>query len=253
VDSRLYVSVDNRLLALNAKSGQKLWMQQVPWQKGSSSFLSLQTANGTVYATFLSYPGHQDVGSYSDAVHTSLIYAFAMSSGVRRWVSRPIDGEISPLVVDQQAIYLGSEAGHIYALNVTNGLLLWSYGYDPHASFVSLQKMEGVIYARQTLSLYGLAAAQYNGPPPSLGIVALVATSSKMEWRNTIPRTVAGTIGTPQGWDGGQLVAGNGIIYTSLRNGFVCSFTANHGLFLQCASIENSAHVSFAPTLTLVV
>ncbi len=252
IDNRLYISVDNRLLALNAKSGQKQWVQQVPWQKGSSSFLSLQTANGTVYATFISYPGHQDVGSYSNAVHTSLIYAFDMASGLQRWVSKPIDGEVSPLVVDQQAVYLGSEAGYIYALKVTDGSQLWSYDYDPHASFVFLQKMDGVIYARETLSLYGLAAAQYNGPPPSLGIIALTAASGKVEWKNTIPRTVSGTIGTPQGWDGGQLVIGSGIVYTSLRNGLVCSLTANHGSFLQCYSIKNSASVSSAPTITLV-
>ncbi len=253
IDNHLYISVDNRLLALNAQNGHVEWVQQVPWQKGSSSFFSLQTGNGTVYATFISYPGHQDVGSYSNAVHTSLIYAFDMGSGLQRWVSKPIDGEVSPLVVDQQAIYLGSEAGQIYALKVSDGSQLWSYSDNPHASFVFLQKMDGVIYARETLSLYGLAAAQYNGPPPSLGIIALTAGSGKLEWQNTIPRTVSGTIGTPQGWDGGQLVMGNGIVYTSLRNGLVCSLTANRGSFLQCYTVEDSASVSSAPTLTLVV
>ncbi len=251
VDSRLYISVDNRLLALDAKNGQKQWIQQVPWHKGSSSFLSLQTGNGTVYATFISYPAHQDVGSYSDAVHISEIYAFDMVNGLQRWVSKPIDGEVSPLVIDHQAIYLGSETGHIYALKVADGTQLWSYGYDPHASFVFLQKMGGAIYARETLSLYGLAAAQYNGPPPRLRIIALTAKSGKLKWRNTIPQTTT-TFGTPQGWDGGQLVIGNGIVYTSLRNGVVCSLTTNRGSFLQCYSIEKSASVSSAPTLTLV-
>ncbi|HVU69638.1 MAG TPA: PQQ-binding-like beta-propeller repeat protein [Ktedonobacteraceae bacterium] len=252
VAQRLYITVDNRLFALDAENGQPQWTQQVPWHKDTSSFLALQPANGSIYATFLSYPGHQDIANYSDTVHTSLIYAFDMSSGVQQWVSKPIDGRISSLVIDQRAIYFGSEAGHISALSIRDGSQLWDYQSPRPAAFVFLQEGDGFIYARQTLSLYAPIAAFYTGPPPSLNIIALTTEAGKSAWSQSIPRTITNTVGTAQGWDGGQLVVEDGELITSLRNGLVCGLTARDGSFLRCTSLENPHGTDQAPILTLI-
>ncbi len=235
--SMVYVTDANEIIAFNGENGQREWVKQVSRQNTDGGFFSLQLANETLYATL----------SYYGSTHISLIYAFDAASGSQRWVSQPVDGLISPVVVDQNAVYFGSEAGHVYALRTSNGSQLWSYSNGPFEAYVSLQEKDSLIYARATQSTYG-RAAEIIGKPPVLSLVVLSTSSGTLERATTIPPT-HDNFGTAQSWDGGQLVVGNGIVYTSMKNGVVCSLSAPQLSLIECDTITHSA---IAPTLTLV-
>lgn len=235
--SMVYTTVANELMAFNGENGQQQWVKQVPRQNTYSGFFALQFANKTLYATL----------SYYGSTHTSLVYAFNAASGSQRWVSQPVDGMISPVVVDQNAVYFGSEAGHIYALRASDGSQLWNYSNGPFAAYVFLQKKDGMIYARVTESTYG-RATEIVGGPPRLYLTVLDANSGTFERGTTIPQT-HDNFGTAEGWDGGQLVVGNDILYTSMKNGVVCSLSIQNSSLIECDTLTHSA---LAPTLTLV-
>lgn len=235
--SMVYMTDANELTAFNGENGQRQWVKQVSRQNTDGGFFALQFANKTLYATL----------SYYGSTHTSLVYAFDAASGSQLWVSQLVDGLISPVVVDQNAVYFGSEAGHVYALRASDGSQLWSYSNGPFEAYVSLQKKDGLIYARVTESTYG-RATEIIGKPPVLSIAVLDANSGTFERGTTIPPT-HDNFGTAQGWDSGQLVVDNDIMYTSMKNGVVCSLSIQHSSLIECDTITHSA---IAPTLTLV-
>jgi outer membrane protein assembly factor BamB len=235
--SMVYVTDANELMAFNGENGQRQWVKQVSRHNTDGGFFALQFANETLYATL----------SYYGSTHTSLVYAFDAARGSQLWVSQPVDGLISPVVVDQNAVYFGSEAGHVYALRASDGSQLWNYSNGPFEAYVSLQKKDGLIYARVTQSTYG-RATEIIGKAPVLSLAVLDANSGTFERGTTIPPT-HDNFGTAVGWDGGQLVVGNDIVYTSMKNGEVCSLSIQQLSFIECDTITHSA---IAPTLTLV-
>lgn len=237
--SMVYETDANLLTAFNGENGQKQWQKEIPRPNTYSGFSALQFANGTLYATMSIDNPPTNV--------SSRVYAFDPSNGSQLWVSRPVDGLLSPLVITQNALYIGSEAGHVYALRLSDGSQLWKYDGSPGTAFISLRQSNGVVYAKVALSTY-MADTPVIGKLPLLGVVALDASRGSLKWAMAVPPTHE-SLGTAQGWDGGQLVVDGDIVYTSMQNGLVCSLKRSDGSFIACDTLT---HTQMVPSLTLV-
>jgi outer membrane protein assembly factor BamB len=239
--SIVYATDANAIMAFNGANGQKQWQKEIPRPNLYSGFSDLQFANGTLYATMrISYTTPSPSAS-------SRIYAFDPANGSQLWVSRPVNGLVSPLVVAQNALYFGSGAGNVYALRLHDGSQLWDYRGYASDVFVSLFQSNGVVYARMTASLEAAEMDQTFGP--YLTIVAIDARSGNLNWGSSIPPDKRENFGTGVGWDGGQLAVSGDIVYTSMQNGLVCSLKRSDGSFIACDTL---AHTQMVPSLTLV-
>lgn len=219
--SMVYATNANLLMAFNGQNGQKQWEKQIPRSDDFAGFMALQTVNRTIYATFTHYK----------PVVKSIIYAFDASSGSQLWSSRQVDGAASPLVVTQNALYFGTDAGQISALSLKDGASIWSSTSRPSLpAFVSLQEEAGVIYARSTLSELNANTGE-QGIKPWVKIDAFQVENGTKMWESMLPgEDIGQDQQTGLGWDGGQLVVDDGIAYVSTRGNMVCSFSTGDGL-----------------------
>ena len=113
---------DNRVYALDAKTGVSLWVYSTEGAVGSPA-----VANGVVY-----------VGSGDGN-----LYALNATTGAPLW--RYGTGNIASPAVANGVVYVGSEDDNVYALNASTGAMLWSYtagGYVRSSPAVA----NGVVY-----------------------------------------------------------------------------------------------------------
>ena len=97
-------SHDGKVYALNANTGQILWITTT----GSPAVSSPVVEKGVVYA------GSDD----------GKVYALNATSGQILWVTTTGSPAVSSPVVEKGVVYAGSDDGKVYALNAT-------YGPDP--------------------------------------------------------------------------------------------------------------------------
>lgn len=145
VNGVVYVSANQKVLALNASDGTLLWQ--------SSAFL-LEAApfiwNGIVYLE----------GYYG-------AYAFNASSGTMLWNYQISQHNIFPETptVSNGVVYVGASNDNLYALNASTGTLLWSYAtggaiYDSPPVFAN-----GVLYfGSEDHYVYAITAPSPMGP-----------------------------------------------------------------------------------------
>ncbi|MFC7230099.1 PQQ-binding-like beta-propeller repeat protein (plasmid) [Salinirubellus salinus] len=113
----VYVSLGDRLVAIDAISGDEVWEAQI--EAGDTGINTPTVVNGTVYVT-----------------HKNFIYAFDAVSGEREWVfendiPNPFLDSLAITLVDD-ILYLGNRGGfefsdraHILALDVTTQSVVW--------------------------------------------------------------------------------------------------------------------------------
>lgn len=127
VNGVVYIaSYDNKLYALDARSGTKLWS----YSAGNWLSSSPAIANGVVYF------GSSD----------NNLYALNASTGAKLW-SYTTGGLVwSEPVVADGVVYFGSTDGKVYALTARTGTLLWSFAADSFANAAQLAVANGVAY-----------------------------------------------------------------------------------------------------------
>ena len=123
-------SKDTNVYALDAKTGSSLWH----YNAGGAIYTSLQVVNGVLYAGVASsvstVTNNLKINTSVDSTSTSgsiIALNVNATSGSLRW-RHPLDKYIgSPLAVDENVVYVGTNNNFVYALSATGGSQVWSY------------------------------------------------------------------------------------------------------------------------------
>src|SRR5262249_54452597 len=136
------------------------------------------------------------------------VLAFDRVSGVRRWSFSPVDG-YGPGVylggAGAGAVFAGSPAGRLYAIDDESGSLRWSALVEnPDETTVFQPATDGHL----------VVAGYTTFPAPAVGgVVALDAATGRRLWRTAFPRGADASLAT--GWAGGPVFADRFIAATS--------------------------------------
>lgn len=161
-------SDDGNLYALNAATGQKLWSSGIATSASVDSLPAL--ANNIIY-----------ILSNNDSV-----CALTAKAGVQLWSSNISECQPDPIVVGN-ILYIGGD-NNIYALNDTNGNLLWTYSNTglinsspTYANgVVYVDSTDGNVYAFGSLSGPSSTALSSSASTNNLFMVTAVAVAASI-------------------------------------------------------------------------
>ncbi len=132
-------SNDGHLLALDAKTGARVWSAAISLP--IYSYWSPAVADGVVYV----------------ASDDSRVYAFDAETGALRWSTLLVGYKVeSPLTVANGLVYAGSGGGG-FAVNAKTGKVKWTTGVDVHVEGAAPAVSDGIAYfgnAAGTLSAF---------------------------------------------------------------------------------------------------
>ncbi|HEY7413711.1 MAG TPA: PQQ-binding-like beta-propeller repeat protein [Ktedonobacteraceae bacterium] len=115
VNGVAYGSIVDRVFALNAVSGQKLWMHS--FNDALDINQAPTIANGTIYFT-------TDVPGYGSVMHPdSYVYAFNAHTGAQQWVTGKMQGYLNGPVAFNGGVYVSSYDDAWYTLNPSSGAI----------------------------------------------------------------------------------------------------------------------------------
>jgi len=123
-------SKDTNVYALDAKTGSSLWH----YNTGGAIYTSPQVVNGVLYAGVASsvstVTNNLKINTAVDSTSTSgsiIALNVNATTGSLRW-RHPLDKYVgSPLVVNGNVVYVGTNNNFVYALSATGGSQVWSY------------------------------------------------------------------------------------------------------------------------------
>jgi outer membrane protein assembly factor BamB len=239
-------SADSNVYALNAFSGVKIWNFTTRWVVEDTPAIvngiiyfgdvggnvyALNIADGTrvwnfttgirvdsspAVANGVMYIGSWDSNVYAlDATNGQKIWNYSTAI---IWSHNTPHSSVSSVVVGNGAVYAIGGDGYIntlYALNTTNGILLWNtpIGETVTAPTTSPCAGNGLVFVGCSINI-----------PPSPGkadVVAFDATDGTPVWNQTGP---AGGFSTP--------VLGDGALYVSASSSFIYALNAANGALL---------------------
>lgn len=124
VNGVLYAgSHDTFLYAFKADTGKLVWRTRV----GGEIHTSPQVANGVIYTGVVVAGGPTAANSTSDSTQPQgVLMAINASSGAIVWQRSVPNYQGTPLVVFQNALYVGGADGSVYALNASSGATIWN-------------------------------------------------------------------------------------------------------------------------------
>lgn len=201
-DGVVYETIHNILYALNAQTGERLWLRKVD---PSQVFNDPIVTNGVLYTSAFQ---NSHSGSSSPQGH---VYAFNIQDGTQRWrydIKREI---VSSPTIARGVVYFGSLDQHMYALNANNGSVLWN------------QKVGGQVYFTPIIAndvIYSSVSGNANekGDTTSTtapALLALDARSGKMLWQTQTKGFIQAIY--------------HDIIYIGIQPGTLATFTSKGG------------------------
>jgi len=149
----VYVGSDSgQLYAINAQTGNAIWILSTP----AAVIMSEPVVyHGMVYvglgpATFTYEQGKLNAyGGGHRGLYTGLtgLLAVNASDGIPKWIFLTKSQAMPTAVAYNGMVMFDDGDGNVYALNATNGNLIWNYSYDGSANMASLDLYVGNNYA----------------------------------------------------------------------------------------------------------
>ena len=213
-------SDDNNLYALDANTGAKLWS----YSTGNLVFSSPTVAGGIVY--IISADGY--------------LYALDANTGVKLWSDPRGGGGSSPAVVDG-VVYVASEFD-VYALNAKSGAQLWSDSVLSTSGSSSPAVVNGVVYVGSgDGNLYALNAStgaklwafttgglDFNSPAVANGVVYIGSIDGNLYALNAGTGKKMWSYSTKNIVETSPAVA-NGVVYFASFDGNLYALNASTG------------------------
>jgi len=141
-NNRLFVTTSRGLYAVNAKTGELLWVFATSLPLADSPTV----VNDTVY-----------IGGFDKNM-----YAIDVATGNEKWRFSASQGfQVSPLVVNN-TIYIGNRDGNFYALDAATGNLKWKFYVGAPIEFAAAYKDGFVFFGALDVKAYALDAATGN-------------------------------------------------------------------------------------------
>ncbi|AWR95222.1 DUF929 family protein [Acidianus brierleyi] len=149
----VYVGSDSgQLYAINAQTGNAIWILSTP----AAVIMSEPVVyHGMIYvglgpATFTYEQGKLNAyGGGHRGLYTGLtgLLAVNASDGIPKWIFLTKSQAMPTAVAYNGMVMFDDGDGNVYALNATNGNLIWNYSYDGSANMASLDLYVGNNYA----------------------------------------------------------------------------------------------------------
>jgi outer membrane protein assembly factor BamB len=221
-------SLNTVIYALNASNGSQLWRNPT----STYFFMQLQVVNGVIYAV-----SAIDDKTSNPPNRYSYVFAFDAKNGSELWRSAIIHEYVpAPPEVVNGVLYLGSdelglEGPHVYALNTSNGTIIWKKAVAGAVNS-SPQVVDGVIYIGQTS----------NASNGNNNIVALNAADGSTRWTHPLPNYL--DFGTSP-------VVNNGSIYVCTVDGIIHVLKTSNGAQLRTYTFGSDRFFPFQPAVSL--
>jgi len=126
VEGTVYFSGQNQVYALDAASGNQRWA----FENDGICDSSLAVVEKTVYVRGVNY-----------------LYAIDAAFGSEYWsleIDKSVKGFVSSPAVVNGTVYVGSNSGHVYALDTNHGAKQWTF--ETEAKVLSLPVVDGTVY-----------------------------------------------------------------------------------------------------------
>ncbi|WP_146022123.1 PQQ-binding-like beta-propeller repeat protein [Streptomyces sp. CB02959] len=141
-DGALYVSTEETIVALDARTGRKRWKGPSDFSREYRYRNPLVAADGAVYA--------------SGQIGTTYGLCALDADGRKKWFCSFADSDHRPVVTDG-IVYIAAY-GHVHAVHADNGRKLWSHPLGDKGSS-GLAVADGTVYVSGGKALYALDAA----------------------------------------------------------------------------------------------
>ncbi|MER7985436.1 PQQ-binding-like beta-propeller repeat protein [Streptomyces noursei] len=141
-DGALYVSTEETIVALDARTGRKRWKGPSDFSREYRFRSPLMAADGAVYA--------------SGQIGTTYGLCALDADGRKKWFCSFADSNHRPVVTDG-IVYITAD-GHVYAVHADNGRKLWNHPLGDKDSG-GLAVADGAVYVSGGKALYALDAA----------------------------------------------------------------------------------------------
>ncbi|AEE93875.1 conserved Sulfolobales protein (DUF929) [Acidianus hospitalis W1] len=191
----VYVGSDSgQLYAINAYTGKAVWILTTP----AAVIMSEPVVyHGLVYvglgpATFTYEQGKLNAyGGGHRGLYTGLtgLLAVNASTGVPKWLFLTKSQAMPTPVVYNGMVIFDDGDGNVYALNATNGQLIWNYSYDGSANMASLNLYIGKGYALV------ITAFSPGYPVNMSAIIALYANNGTPAYIIKVPFAYGSSVG----------------------------------------------------------
>ncbi len=175
--------------AVNPATGQVIWRQMVP----NTAFAEPIISHSRVYVGVgnIAFPRTPGSPNATRGTGVSGVWVFSARTGHPLWHFLTSGSDQPPVTVQQGVAYLASGNRTLYALNATNGALLWSLPIDCYVSRSGPRVVGHMLYV--------------GGAGPST-VVAVNLTTHRVAWRTVLSNTQAGVDDTPLASAEGMLV-----------------------------------------------
>ncbi len=228
IPDTVYIAGDdpNTLYALNASSGEQLWNFTAPIIGSAGGFI----ASPVVYTDNSTNITYVIIGN-----ENTFLYAINASSGEQIW-NTTLYGPIYPTsAVYNNIVYAAAGAAanpDFFAINITDGSIIWSYSASGVSSRSSPTVYNGMVYF--TMSR----------PSNNSVVYALNATNGSYIWNYTIP-----TSGV-EIWSSPAISPSLGILYIGVNDGRIYALNATTGTQIWNFSFYNfSANIVSTPSV----
>lgn len=167
---RLFVQEANRLVALDAASGARLWSRQIRIAP-SPGPTTLRAADGVVFVS-----------------ETDSMMAVNAATGATIWTVHPDSQTVTAPALDNTTFYTGQRGiPVVYALARTDGSIRWKVNVGTGYTF--LAHVRGVAVSGDTVYAAVERYLNVNGAAASGVLVALAAADGRELWRYETPGT----------------------------------------------------------------
>ena len=155
----VYYETDWHLFAVNEATGDLDWWYEVD---NSGTFMDPQFAGDILFVP-----------------SRTAVYALHTRTGSALWTKTFYqqfeDDSIASLIVDGDAVYLGTNQGEVIAIEALTGEVRWRYNLGRHARTMVEAAANGLVY----LAVYGAGGLESVN-----GVYALDASTGELQWRH---------------------------------------------------------------------
>jgi outer membrane protein assembly factor BamB len=261
---RLYISTDHALVAIQARSGRRIW--SAPFGESQNGRLPITDKN----SRWDHYSSSAAIsrGVVVVASRDGCIYALTVSRGEQRW--RVCTGDLltSTPAITRGMVYFGGFDGHAHAVSLGDGRERWStdlHGAVPRDAIVA---DSNVLFGSRSYDLVALEATTgrqawdryfwwswvdsvpnvvgrtiYIGSSDQMSVQAFDATTGRRAWRTPVPGWAWARVAV----DVNAIYAGTvgGVPYIGRREGALVALERGNGALRWMFTPEHSEHTLF--------
>lgn len=228
-DGRLYVASDAALVALDARTGRRIWSAPFGAERVARISISDSNSRWDHYSSGVAVDGDLAVAGSRDGC----VHAVRVRTGVEAWRRCTQDIVTSTPALTRDAVYFGGFDHFAYAVSRADGRVLWRYDTHDIVPRDAVVAGDNVLFGSRTYDIVALNARTgerawfrhiwsswvdsppviaegriYTGTSDALAVFAYDEATGRPIWKRPLP-----------GWTWGGVAVGSHSVYTGVVGG----------------------------------